>query len=140
MAKPCHRLLIWCSYGGIEYNCSEIFMTVLSDDGLCCTFNALNRRFIEKIQYEKLKPILNFNFKFIRFKSLYIFFHFKSKDHPFNKHMNSDLKANDWSPERGFVDMSLKNDLLGYPRPGIGKFKIWTNLTKLSSASEFHLF
>lgn len=70
----------------------------------------------------------------------YIFFHFKSKDHPFNKHMNSDLKANDWSPERGFVDMSLKNDLLGYPRPGIGKFKIWTNLTKFSSASEFHLF
>lgn len=51
VAKPCRRLLIWCSYGGIEYNCSEIFITVLSDDGLCCSFNALNRRFIEKIQY-----------------------------------------------------------------------------------------
>lgn len=53
VAKPCHRLLIWCLYGGIEYNCSKIFITVLSDDGLCCTFNGLNRRFIEKNQYVK---------------------------------------------------------------------------------------
>lgn len=66
-----------------------------------------------------LKSILIF--KVIRFTSIFICFYLKSKDHPFNQHLNSDLKANDWSPERGFVNMTLKNDLLGYPRPGIGK-------------------
>lgn len=52
-----------------------------------------------------------------------ILFYPKSKDHPFNKHMNSDLNANDWSPEKGFVNQTLKNDLRGYPRPGLGKLK-----------------
>lgn len=32
----------------------------------------------------------------------------------------SDKKANDWTPEKGFLSEDLKNDKYGYPRPAVG--------------------
>lgn len=41
-------MFISCIYGGFEYNCTDIFVTVLTDEGLCCTFNGVNKKFIAK--------------------------------------------------------------------------------------------
>jgi amiloride-sensitive sodium channel len=32
-----------CYYMGISYNCSEIFAPIITDEGLCYSFNLLNR-------------------------------------------------------------------------------------------------
>lgn len=48
VSQSCKDMFISCSYGGFEYNCTDIFVTVLTDEGLCCTFNAVNRKFIAK--------------------------------------------------------------------------------------------
>lgn len=45
-----------CWYGGIEYNCMDIFVTVLTDEGLCCTFNAVNKKFIAKSRFKLVNP------------------------------------------------------------------------------------
>lgn len=47
----CSRL-ITCIYGGFQFNCTDLFVTVLTDEGLCCTFNGVNKKFIAKPQYK----------------------------------------------------------------------------------------
>lgn len=48
MSQACEDMLISCIYGGSEYNCTDLFVTVLTDEGLCCTFNGVNKKFIAK--------------------------------------------------------------------------------------------
>lgn len=48
VSQSCEDMLISCIYGGSEYNCTDLFVTVLTDEGLCCTFNGVNKRFIAK--------------------------------------------------------------------------------------------
>ncbi|TMW44538.1 hypothetical protein DOY81_010383, partial [Sarcophaga bullata] len=46
VAQSCEDMLLYCSFGSQIENCSVIFNTVLTDDGLCCTFNALDPKFL----------------------------------------------------------------------------------------------
>jgi amiloride-sensitive sodium channel len=32
-----------CKYLGVRYNCSELFVPILTDDGICYTFNIVDR-------------------------------------------------------------------------------------------------
>lgn len=56
VSQSCEEMLISCVYGGIEFNCTDIFVTVLTDEGLCCTFNAVNKKFIAKPQFKLARP------------------------------------------------------------------------------------
>lgn len=42
VAQPCDEMLRYCSFGARRELCSMIFKSILTDDGLCCTFNALD--------------------------------------------------------------------------------------------------
>lgn len=45
-AQPCSAMLLKCTFGGIVKNCSEIFLPVLTDEGLCCVFNTVSPEFM----------------------------------------------------------------------------------------------
>lgn len=45
VSQPCDKMLLYCSFGSKRENCTNIFNTVLTDDGLCCTFNAVDDKF-----------------------------------------------------------------------------------------------
>ncbi|XP_037029673.1 pickpocket protein 28-like [Bradysia coprophila] len=98
VSQSCKDMLISCNYGGFEYNCSDVFVTVLTDEGLCCTFNGVNRKFIAKpnIKSDNLDP------------------------QEFNMSQHLDKFANQWTPEMGFASDELKNHKLGYPRSTVG--------------------
>lgn len=59
VSQSCEEMLISCVYGGVEFNCADIFVTVLTDEGLCCTFNAVNKKFIAKPQFKLASPIVD---------------------------------------------------------------------------------
>ncbi|XP_052863803.1 pickpocket protein 28 [Anopheles cruzii] len=44
--QPCSRLLKACRYAKQAEKCTEIFQSVLTDEGLCCTFNTLDATFM----------------------------------------------------------------------------------------------
>ncbi|XP_031627357.1 pickpocket protein 28-like [Contarinia nasturtii] len=94
VSQSCQDMLIKCIYGGITYNCTDIFLTVLTDEGLCCTFNGLNKKFIAQPKY--------------------------NESHEFNISATLEAYANNWSAEKGFGSEELKNNKLGYPRPVAG--------------------
>lgn len=45
-SQPCSEMLATCFFGLEEINCMKIFDTVLSDEGLCCSFNAVDPKFL----------------------------------------------------------------------------------------------
>ncbi|KAG4079926.1 hypothetical protein HA402_006238 [Bradysia odoriphaga] len=94
VSQSCKDMLISCNYGGFEYNCSDVFITVLTDEGLCCTFNGVNRKFIAKPNIKDPQE--------------------------FNMSQHLDKFANQWTPETGFASEELKNHKLGYPRSTVG--------------------
>ncbi|XP_069966383.1 pickpocket protein 28-like [Bactrocera oleae] len=60
-SQSCERMLLKCSFGGVEYNCTELFHSVLLDEGLCCTFNSLDPVYkfsnvSTKVYYNKTYP------------------------------------------------------------------------------------
>lgn len=34
VSQSCEEMLISCVYGGIEFNCTDVFVTVLTDEGI----------------------------------------------------------------------------------------------------------
>ncbi|XP_059226078.1 pickpocket protein 28 [Stomoxys calcitrans] len=56
-AHPCSRMLLQCQIGSIVYNCSELFREVLTDEGLCCSFNTLEPEFLFKGNYHIIKAL-----------------------------------------------------------------------------------
>ncbi|KAM8720190.1 hypothetical protein ACLKA7_006265 [Drosophila subpalustris] len=77
VAQPCEDMLLYCSFGSRKEICSMIFKSILTDDGLCCTFNALDPSFLFRNYTDdvRLEPVLE--------HSLY--------------------EAIDWTPERGYA-------------------------------------
>ncbi|KAL7744948.1 hypothetical protein ACLKA6_007220 [Drosophila palustris] len=77
VAQPCEDMLLYCSFGSRKEICSMIFKSILTDDGLCCTFNALDPSFLFRNYTDdvRLEPALE--------HSLY--------------------EAIDWTPERGYA-------------------------------------
>lgn len=85
-------MLMDCRFGIHTFNCSEYFNTVLTDDGLCCNFNALHPSFRFKEPYNLVD---DFETPMLEYTS-------------------------NWSPEDGFFNISSKNDLDGSPRSSVG--------------------
>ncbi|XP_065345463.1 pickpocket protein 28-like [Cloeon dipterum] len=44
--QPCHEMLVACAWLGFNRNCSNLFNTALTDEGLCCSFNKVPRDFL----------------------------------------------------------------------------------------------
>lgn len=44
--QPCNEMLLICQYGSVLENCSNIFETIATDQGACCSFNVLHPDFI----------------------------------------------------------------------------------------------
>lgn len=61
VSPSCNEMLITCTYGGLEYDCDEIFNSVLTDDGVCCSFNVLSRKHILKSMYMAESVNVNVN-------------------------------------------------------------------------------
>lgn len=55
VSQPCEQMLISCQFGGIEQDCTKLFNSVLTDDGLCCIFNGLHKKFMTKLEYKYSK-------------------------------------------------------------------------------------
>lgn len=91
-AQSCDTMLLQCKFGKIVMNCTEVFRTVLTDEGLCCTFNDIH-------------PILMYK-------------NFNNADH-IDETLNDDNQYFTWTPEKGYAKNSKK---IQYPRavPGAG--------------------
>lgn len=91
VAQPCDEMLLYCSFGARKELCSMIFKSILTDDGLCCTFNALDpfyllRNYTDDVRLEPVEE-----------STLY--------------------EPIDWTPERGYAK---KLPDLYYPRTSGG--------------------
>lgn len=51
VSQTCDEILVACRYGGIDYDCMDIFEKILTDEGLCCIFNGVDRNFLMKSEY-----------------------------------------------------------------------------------------
>lgn len=51
ISQPCEEMIIGCNFGGADYNCKDIFRTIVTDEGLCCVFNKLDPNFMYKPKY-----------------------------------------------------------------------------------------
>ncbi|XP_049310957.1 pickpocket protein 28-like [Bactrocera dorsalis] len=74
-SQSCERMLLKCNFGGVEYNCTELFHPVILDEGLCCTFNSLDQ------VYKFTNMSMKFNY---------------------NKTYPPNVKPVDWSLENGY--------------------------------------
>lgn len=45
-SQPCKEMLKYCRYAAVEEKCMNIFLSTLTDEGLCCTFNVLDPKFM----------------------------------------------------------------------------------------------
>ncbi|XP_016984383.1 pickpocket protein 28 [Drosophila rhopaloa] len=77
VAQPCEKMLLYCSFGSREEECSLLFNSILTDDGLCCNFNALDpsyliRNYSDDVRWEPAQP-------------------------------NSRYEPIDWTPEKGYA-------------------------------------
>lgn len=41
-SQPCSQLLSACRFSGVSVDCNEMFRSILTDEGVCCTFNSLD--------------------------------------------------------------------------------------------------
>lgn len=46
VSRPCGDMLVSCKFGTRPYACAELFDTVLTDEGVCCIFNGVHKRFL----------------------------------------------------------------------------------------------
>lgn len=49
----CQDMLLYCGFGKLEFNCTELFRSVLTDDGLCCQFNAQKKAYLIREEIRK---------------------------------------------------------------------------------------
>uniref|UniRef100_A0A1A9WF90 RNA helicase n=1 Tax=Glossina brevipalpis TaxID=37001 RepID=A0A1A9WF90_9MUSC len=93
VAQPCNEMLVHCSFGSRIENCSRIFRTILTDDGLCCTFNALDPKYLLK------------NY---------------SEDNLLTSVKDDEYTAINWTPDEGY-DKNLPKKFSPRTSGGIGK-------------------
>ncbi|XP_059487052.1 pickpocket protein 28-like [Neocloeon triangulifer] len=90
-AQPCHEMLIACAWMSAIRNCTNLFNTALTDDGLCCSFNKVPRELL----YRNPKDLSDLNLTF-----------------PF--------PSVDWTPEEGYPK-NAEHDALPWRPIGAGK-------------------
>ncbi|KAG5683748.1 hypothetical protein PVAND_013013 [Polypedilum vanderplanki] len=86
-SQPCNQMIKMCKFGMRNVSCEKIFSTVLTDEGLCCTFNAYHPKLIFK--------------------------NFEEKDYVDSDGVQ-EVDYATWTPEKGYADIEEK---LPYPRP-----------------------
>lgn len=89
-SQPCRKMLKICRFGTKIINCDVNFTSVLTDEGLCCSFNTIH-------------PML-------MFKNFDVSVHVDAN--------TDDIDYMNWSPEDGF-DMNDKRSYYPNPVPGI---------------------
>ncbi|KAH8336227.1 hypothetical protein KR074_012115 [Drosophila pseudoananassae] len=65
VAQPCEKMLLYCSFGSREEDCALLFNSILTDDGLCCNFNALDpsyliRNYSDDVRWEPAQPNMRY--------------------------------------------------------------------------------
>lgn len=45
-SQSCNAMVLKCKFGGAETNCSNIFIPVITDEGLCCAYNTVDSTFM----------------------------------------------------------------------------------------------
>lgn len=48
VSRPCRDIFVTCRYGTRSHLCAKLFETVLTDEGVCCIFNGVHKRFLLK--------------------------------------------------------------------------------------------
>ena len=84
-------MLVSCKYASVSFKCAHLFNSVLTDEGLCCTFNNVDQTLL----------ILN--------KDLI--------DNFEGSHENGIFRPIEWTPEDGFPK-NVSN--ITFPRPAAG--------------------
>lgn len=90
-SQSCDAMIQLCRFGKERILCDDIFKSVLTDEGLCCTFNAVHPK--------------------LMFKD------FDQEDQLDTK-LTSDIEYMTWTPEGGYED--TEDDPYPYPVPGSG--------------------
>ncbi|KAJ6633806.1 Pickpocket protein 28, partial [Pseudolycoriella hygida] len=91
VSQPCSELLVLCKYATQTQICMELFNTVLTDDGLCCTFNSVHPFFLLQ--------------------------HYNATDEFDSVSNTGNYTAVEWTPEEGWKNGSRSST---YPRPAAG--------------------
>jgi acid-sensing ion channel, other len=79
-SQPCHQMMKMCKFGMRNMSCDKIFTSALTDEGLCCTFNAVHPMLMFK----------NFNEENYIDRDLF------------------DLSYSTWNPEDGYEESNEK--------------------------------
>lgn len=128
MSQPCESMLIKCRYGAIDYECAKLFNSVLTDEGLCCIFNGVHKRFIMKEEYKLFSFLFLLNL-LIQQKSFFVLI-YSSHSHEFDPSDAASGHAVLWTPELGF-EIKNRKDKFTYPKPALGKLIIFENKLKI---------
>ncbi|KAE8752702.1 hypothetical protein FOCC_FOCC000442 [Frankliniella occidentalis] len=93
VTQPCHEMLLTCKWRNQPVDCDNVFNAVLTDEGICCTFNRVRR----DLTFRNPRELSDLNITF-----------------PY--------PSADWTPETGYPETDNKGSVLETPwRPvGIG--------------------
>lgn len=120
ISPSCASMLLHCEYGGLPFECTTQFRTIITDDGLCCVFNEVDRRILLKTEFEWdffikhffLIAKIDWNCKLI--------INFLNIDSPLMGFDDADVLNKSlgmWTAEMGYNHESVKNGDELYPRP-----------------------
>lgn len=48
IAQPCSLMIKSCQFASKNLNCSKVFRTVITDEGICCSFNTMALEYMYK--------------------------------------------------------------------------------------------
>lgn len=46
VSQPCKEMLKFCRFATVDEMCMDLFLSMLTDEGICCTFNILHPKFM----------------------------------------------------------------------------------------------
>ncbi|XP_054087734.1 pickpocket protein 28-like [Zeugodacus cucurbitae] len=65
ISQPCSNMILQCKYAGLEFNCTELFRPIITDNGLCCVFNMIDPKFMYRnYNTSAAKSFANENYKY----------------------------------------------------------------------------
>ncbi|XP_053949284.1 pickpocket protein 28-like [Anastrepha ludens] len=62
ISQPCFNMLLQCKYGSTFFNCSEIFRPIITNNGLCCTFNMVHPKIMYREMVIKVPSAQNYRY------------------------------------------------------------------------------
>lgn len=90
-SQPCEDMITDCKFGMQNFDCDKSFSSVLTDEGLCCSFNAVHPRLLFK-EFEKNEYVDEF--------------------------VHEDVEYMTWTPEKGYAKTSQTPYPAPVPGPG----------------------